>query len=217
MNYSKLCHDLQAWFPLHRYCLWLLYLPAYLLYFGILELFPPTEVHLIECPLDSLIPQIPAFFIPYALWWGLFPGALVWALFKDTKEQFLKLSFVLFGGYTVCLIVYTVYPNGIQIREELTGHDLFSFALRVLRSLDPPINVCPSMHVSSTVAIMFSGLRTKTLKLRGKCILSLVSVLIILATLFIKQHSVIDVLLGILLSLVLMMIWRLFMAGSKKL
>ena len=110
----------------HRYALCLLYLPAYLLYFGMLQMraVPAEAVHIIETPLDRMIPTIPAFFVPYAIWWLLFPGALVFFLFYGTRRDFLKLCFILFGGYTICMVVYTVWPNGLALREPLTGHDI---------------------------------------------------------------------------------------------
>jgi hypothetical protein len=200
----------------HRYALVLLYIPCYLLYFGILELFPHENIHIIHCPLDALIPTIPAFFLPYAFWWILFPGALLYFLFFGSKKEFLRLCFILFGGYTVCLIVYTVWPNGIEIRQPLPGHDFFSWCIRLLRLIDPPQNVCPSMHVSSTVAIDITVQGSRKLSRPVKIGERIVAVLIILATVLIKQHSVVDVVLGIVLSLVLDFVWRGFVEARVK-
>ena len=132
----------------HRYALWLLYLPAYLLYFGMLQMraVPAEAVHIIETPLDRMIPTIPAFFVPYAIWWLLFPGALVFFLFYGTRRDFLKLCFILFGGYTICMVVYTVWPNGLALRESLTGSDLFSLGVQWLRAA---VQLYPSAHEES--------------------------------------------------------------------
>ncbi len=199
-----------SWLQTHSYGLWLLYIPAYLLVFAFLELFPAKEYHIISCPLDRLIPTIPLFFIPYALWWLLFPGALLYFLVFGRKKDFLKLCFILFGGYTVCLLTYFLYPNGIDIRTPLAGSDICSAAIRILRAGDPPQNVCPSMHVSSTVAICLTVLECRDISSRWKRWIAILSVLIILATMFIKQHSVVDVVLGMLLSLLLRFVWRRF-------
>lgn len=195
----------------HRYALWLLYLPAYLLYFAMLQLreLPESAVHIIETPLDRLIPTIPAFFLPYAFWWLLFPGALLYFLFYGSREEFLRLCFVLFGGYTICMVVYTVWPNGLQLREPLTGQDIFLQCIGWLRSIDPPRNVCPSMHVSSTVAIDLSVRASKTLRPWVKRGESVIAVLICFSTLFIRQHSVVDVVLGAGMSGILYGLWLL--------
>lgn len=194
----------------HRYALWLLYLPAYLLYFGMLQLraVPAEAVHIIETPLDRMIPTIPAFFVPYAIWWLLFPGALVFFLFYGTRRDFLKLCFILFGGYTICMVVYTVWPNGLALREPLTGRDLFSLGVQWLRSIDPPRNVCPSMHVSSTIAIDLVVRQCSYIRPRTKNLETIIALLICIATLFIRQHSIIDVVLGFAMSWALYFVWK---------
>lgn len=199
-----------AYIAMHRYALWLLYLPAYLLYFGMLQLrdVPVEAVHIIETPLDRMIPTIPVFFVPYALWWVLFPGALVFFLFYGTKHDFLKLCFILFGGYTICMVVYTVWPNGLNLREPLGGNDLFSLCVQWLRSIDPPRNVCPSMHVSSTIAIDIVVRQCSYVRAGTKNLETILAVLICVATLFIRQHSIIDVVLGFGMSWALCFIWK---------
>lgn len=198
-----------SWLREHRYGLVLLYLPLYLSVFGFLELYPHGEFHLIDFPLDRLIPTIPVFFIPYALWWLLFPGSIAYFYLFGEKRDFLKLCFILFTGYTVCLLTYFIYPNGISIREPLLGRDVFSLAIGLLRSVDISQNVCPSMHVSSTVAIFFTVKDAKDVPKAWKWRVSILSLLIILSTVFIKQHSLVDVFFGILLSYLLYLIWKL--------
>ena len=196
----------------NMYCLWLLYLPCYLFYFAHLQLreVPASAVRIIESPLDRMIPTIPAFFIPYAMWWIIFPGALVFFLFWGSKKDFLKLCFILFGGYTICMVVYTIWPNGLNLREPIESADLFSAAVNWLRSIDPPRNVCPSMHVSSTIAIDLVVRECSYIKLRYKNIETIIAALICLSTMFIKQHSVIDVILGWAMSVLLWFIWKRF-------
>lgn len=196
------------WLSEHRYGVVLLYIPVYLLIFLLLELFPHSEFHLIYSPIDSLIPTVPAFIIAYALWWLLFPASLIWFYLMEGREAFLKLCFILFSGYTVCLICYFVYPNGLELREPLTGNDIFSRAVELLRSIDTPQHVCPSMHVSSTVAISLSLKDAKRIPAALKGAIHLSGLLIIISTMLIKQHSVIDVFYGILLSLILCILWK---------
>ena len=196
----------------NRYALWILYLPVYLLYFAMLQLrsVPDEAVHIIEVPLDRMIPTIPAFFVPYGFWWLLFPGALVFFLFFGTKRDFLKLCFILFGGYTICMVVYTLWPNGLELRDTIEGTDIFSKGVLWLRSIDPPRNVCPSMHVSSTVAIDIVVRQCSYIKTGYKNMETVVAVLICVSTVFIKQHSLVDVALGCIMSVMLWLIWEKF-------
>lgn len=202
--HHSIMHSLQdkiKWIRTHRYTWILLYIPLYLLYFGWLQ-GRDTETVLISVALDEIIPTIPLFFIPYAVWWLLFPGALLYFLFAS-KEDFLKLCFILFSGYTVCLLVYTFFPNGLALREPLEGNDLCTKGILWLRSIDPPRNVCPSMHVSSTVAIDLTVRQSTQTSRWVKNAVTVTAILIILSTMFIRQHSIVDVILGILLSLIL--------------
>ena len=72
-------------------------------------------------------------------------------------------------------------------------------------SMDTSTNVCPSIHVASTLAILFAVWRSHIWHHRklvvGGC--TLLTVLICLSTLFLKQHSVVDVLCGIALTVLL--------------
>lgn len=66
-------------------------------------------------------------------------------------------------------------------------------------------NACPSIHVSSSVAIALVGWNSQLLKRkRGyQILLAVWAVLICMSTLFIKQHSVVDVFWGTIISLAL--------------
>ena len=119
--------------------------------------------------------------------------------------DFLKVTFIMFNGMTFCLLIYLLFPNGLQLRPEITGDNLLCQIAKVLYSIDTPTNVCPSIHVSSSVAAGIVVWRSDRLKNRYRFrILSTIWVILIcLSTLFVKQHSVIDLLCGILVSLVL--------------
>ena len=71
--------------------------------------------------------------------------------------------------------------------------------------MDTPTNVLPSIHVSSTVSIILAVRVSESLKNRRavKTVIYIVSALIILSTMFIKQHSIYDVVSGAALSIVL--------------
>lgn len=205
---------IKAWLAARPYALVLLYIPCYLSYFAWLEVAGAgKEVHLIHCALDDLIPTLPVFFVPYALWWGLFPAAILYFLAVE-RSDFLKLCFVMFAGYTVCLLVYTVFPNGLALRTPLAGNDIFTKGVLWLRNIDTPDNVCPSMHVSSTTAIDWTVRTSKRVPRWVKNVVSVLSVLIVLSTMFLKQHSVIDVVLGAALSALLFLVWQVWL-GKK--
>lgn len=181
----------------------LLYYLFYLAGFLILEKITVPR-YIIYCPLDDMIPFCEWFLIPYASWFILLLGAPVYFLLTS-KQDFLKVTFIMFNGMTFCLLMYLLFPNGLQLRPEITGDNLLCQIAKVLYSIDTPTNVCPSIHVSSSVAAGIVVWRSDRLKNRHRFrILSTIWVILIcLSTLFVKQHSVIDLLCGILVSLVL--------------
>jgi membrane-associated phospholipid phosphatase len=72
-------------------------------------------------------------------------------------------------------------------------------------SIDPPINVCPSIHVINSIgvnAVVWNSSLFANNK-RIKVSSAVIMILICFSTLFIKQHSFLDVIAGIGLSIML--------------
>ena len=201
------------WMKANPHCLLLSFWIFYLIYFALLEKFT-IPVFMIQSPIDELIPFNEYFIVPYLLWFPLLAGSLAYFLFHH-KTEFQNLCFLMFTGLTIALLIYTFFPNGLELRIDITSTNIFANIVKAMQSIDSPTNVCPSMHVSSTLAILFVVLRYpnfKHPKLIKPAIL-LLSVLILLSTMFLKQHSIIDVAAAIVLSSALYVItyhtnWR---------
>ena len=205
------------WIKAHKYCLVLLYFLFYLPAFFILEKVSSPKVT-VYCPIDGLIPFIPAFVFPYFTWHLLIPIILIFFMIKD-REAFLRLCFTMFTGMTAALFIYAIIPNGLNIRVPVTGNSLPEKICSLLYSIDTPTNVCPSIHVSSTVAISFSVQNAYSLKKHRaiRIFLHIISILIIVSTLFIKQHSIYDVIGGFVLTFILWFIsLRFDFSGAEK-
>lgn len=178
---------------------WLFYLAAF---FG-LEL-RNGSYYLIQCPIDNNIPFIEEFVLFYLSWFVLLAGTQIWSLFAS-KKDFLRLAFVMFLGNTICLGIYWIAPNGISLRPDTVPDNIWGWMVGLLYQADTPTNVCPSIHVSSSVAIALTGWNSELLKGNKwlRLFLAVWTVLICASTLFIKQHSIIDVFWGTVVSLVL--------------
>ena len=87
------------------------------------------------------------------------------------------------------------------------GSDLFAQAVRMLYATDTPLNVCPSIHVFNSVTLMMAYYRSRIFETPGRRWMrpasAVLCVSIIASTVLLKQHSCIDVLLGILLAMAL--------------
>lgn len=201
-------HRIRSFAVQHPAAFAILFFIAYFIGFFTLEQIITTPQYLIHCRLDDLIPFCEWFIFPYATWFALIPWSLITLLIRDRKNYF-YLCGVMFSAMAVSLLLYLLFPNGLALRPaEIEHQNIAAFFVQLTWSVDTPTNVCPSIHVSTTVAIFFAVCRSKMWKHRklvvGGC--GILSILICLATVFLKQHSVIDVLCGFALAVVLHLI-----------
>ena len=183
----------------------LAYAIVYLTLFGYLEQKPVRGFHVIDTVFDSHIPFCEYFIVPYLLW---FPYQVITVLYfifcNKNKKEYYQLIFNMMMGMTVFLIVSYVYPNVLHLRpSEFPRDNVFTDLVRWLYRTDTPTNVLPSIHVFNSLAIHMS--LTNCQALRGKKNVRIASfiltMLIIMSTMFLKQHSVIDVCMGATLAL----------------
>ncbi len=205
------------WIQTHRYCLAGLYAIVFLFGFFLLEVISPQPVIWVHCFVDDWIPFNEWFVIPYFLWYVWVPVFLIYFMVTD-RDTYLKLIFTMFGGATFCLFVYALLPNGLDLRRPVLGRNVCAKIVELLRWIDPPCNVCPSIHVSSTVAILFAILQSERFRhsRRMKVAAWAVTLAISVSTLFIKQHSVVDVVCGYLLTVGMDQIYQRWMAKKRK-
>lgn len=184
----------------------LLYLPA----FAYLERRTVTSFHLVHCGLDDALPFLPVFVIPYVLWFLLVPGILLYFAHAE-QQRYFELCWLLFGGMTICLMIYLVYPTCLDLRGSLDNTGVLNSIVGLIRAVDTPTNVCPSIHVSSTIAVMLEVAHSQRLREHRlvRIGLEVLGVAICCSTVFLDQHSVVDVICGLALTLVLweLMVW----------
>lgn len=172
-----------------------LYAFIYMPWFCYLEEHIHKDYFIIHSPLDDFIPFIEFFIIPYYFWF-LFMAICVFYFFFTDKYGFYRLASFLIIGMTVFLIICTIFPNGLNLRPTTFARDNFCVDLvRRLYRIDTPTNVLPSIHVFNTVGVLAAAAHSEKLKLhKGTlCSVYIIGVLIILSTVFLKQHSVTDV------------------------
>ena len=168
----------------------------YLIVFFMLES-RQASYQVIYSPLDDLIPFCEYFIIPYVLWFVFMAATVVYFMFiNDSVEEYRKLVSMLGTGMTVFLLVSFVAPNCHELRSTLPQDgNIFVKAVKVLYAIDTPTNLLPSIHVFNTLAC-YTAITNNERCLQSKVIhygSKILSILIVLSTVFLKQHSVIDV------------------------
>lgn len=182
-----------------------LYGLIYFPWFTYLEKNVTNNFHIIHMAIDDSIPFVEYFVVPYFLWFGYVAAAVAYFFFKN-KHDFYRLCGFLAAGMTIFLVVSTIYPNGHTLRPESFAHDnIFTQAVAWLYSTDTPTNLFPSIHVYNSLGIHFAVMHSSYFKDKKHVQhASLVlCVLIILSTMFIKQHSVFDVSTAFMLAFVM--------------
>ena len=196
---------MKKFFLKYKHGLWFLYALLYFPWFSYLEKTVTTNFHEIHMSVDDKIPFCEFFIIPYFLWFAFVGIGLAYFFLKDAKE-FNRLCIFLGVGMTLFLVVSTVYPNGCYLRPEVFPRDnIFTDLVRRLYTTDTSTNLFPSIHVYNSIAICLAVWYSKHLKHRkvirtGALILT---ILIVLSTMFLKQHSVFDVLTAFILCAVM--------------
>lgn len=177
----------------------------YLLWFDYLEEMPQRDFIILNNSMDEAIPFIEAFVVPYLSWFlfMLFWGVLLNFTDRDAYDRMITMCII---GMTLFLIVSTIVPTAVDLRPHYIGrYNIFTRMCRALWATDTPTNVWPSIHVFNTAAITVSVLRSKLFEnanLLHRAGLIGWAALIILSTVFIKQHSLLDVLAGGILAVV---------------
>ena len=180
----------------------------YMSWFALLEEKVQEPVHIIHSVIDDFIPFVEVFVVPYFLWFAFVAFFGIYFYFKD-REDFKKLAINLAFGMTAFLIISTLFPNGHELRLEVFPRDnIFTDMVKHLYTIDTPTNILPSIHVYNTLCI-YHGVKNSAL-FRNKKVwrgaTSLLAWSIIASTVFLKQHSIIDVFLAFALELPMYML-----------
>ena len=184
------------WNKYHHALPLILYIIIYWIWFWHLEAKVTDPQYIIHMRIDDYIPFCELFVIPYCMWFGYITAVILYLLFTDKKEYYRACLF-LFTGMTIFLIISTLWPNGHQLRLAAMPRDnVFTHIVTSLWNTDTPNNLWPSIHVYNSLGAHFAVLHSSRLTekkwvRRGSFILCCS---IILSTVFIKQHSMFDVL-----------------------
>lgn len=186
----------------------ILYGALYLSWFAYLEKTVTKGYRVIHMSVDDYIPFCEVFIVPYLLWFAYVAAVVLFFFFKDKTDYYRTCTF-LFTGMTVFLVISTLWPNGHHLRlSEMPRDNIFTQMVSSLWKTDTPTNLWPSIHVYNSLGAHFAIMRSKQFENRkGIRIASLIlSSSIVLSTVFIKQHSMFDVLTAFVMAAVMYLV-----------
>lgn len=155
-------------------------------------------VYSVLTQVDRYIPFVPEFILAYVSWYPYLALALVYFCLKDRKTYYnVLLSYNI--GAVICYLIYFFFQTTMP-RPMLVGDDIFTSMVSWMYSIDAPFNCFPSMHVMVSWLMMSGMTRSKARNARNLLVINGIGTLIILSTMFIKQHSFMDAVAGIILA-----------------
>lgn len=152
-----------------------------------------TNPHYLTFTIDQKIPFIPNFIYIYNTFYPFIFLALLY-LFKHDEKVYMKGIISGIIGFLICDIIFLAYPT-IMLRPPIPETNLLTdFILKVTFFFDTPaLNCFPSIHCLFCFQIIYSFIFTKHIKLKKKIPVIIYSLLIIISTVLVKQHYLVDV------------------------
>lgn len=179
-----------AWVFLYGfiYMPWFLYLEK--------RTIPAHEYFIINSPVDKYIPFCEFFVIPYLFWFAFMVIGVMYFFFTNRKEFYQVTGFLIIG-MTIFLIISTVFPNGLHLRPaEFPRDNIFTDIVKnIVYANDTSTNVLPSIHAFNSLGISIAVARSEALRKKPavQAVTHILTVLILISTVCLKQHSITDV------------------------
>lgn len=178
--------------------------------------FLKPNAHILNTKIDQYIPFLPFFALPYYFyylnWW-----LSVWLTSFNSEKVFKRMTKVVLTCVICCNIVYAVYPVKM-IRPEITGNSFFEVWVRdFVYKLDVnSINCLPSLHAVMGTTCALAAIKNKDGNIWGRIWFIFAGVTMTLAAVFIKQHYLIDIIIGSGLVLFFDLFYGLYEKVSEK-
>ena len=181
------------------YVWWGLFLPVYLALFFTIEHFITDNYWATQLPIDYKIPFLEGFAPIYASWGPLLFVLGLYLILCD-GEGFRRYMWFIMVTFTTAVVFCILVPNGQDLRPAVMAHhNAATWLVEYTYSIDTNTNVFPSVHILGCMAAVAAVWHTPGLRKPGwRWGVTLYAILIMAATVFVKQHAAIDVLAGLL-------------------
>lgn len=180
--------------------IFVLLIPFVSSFYPILNKYNPNAKILITF-IDNFIPFNKYFIILYVTWYGYVAFFLIYLCIFN-KENYWKLLLSLSLGMIAAYFIFYFFPTTVP-RPVLSGNDIFTNMVRIIYANDNPFNCLPSIHVLNTMLVEIYITTSKGIGPILTIICNVIGILIILSTMFIKQHVFLDVLSAAILAYML--------------
>ena len=188
---------------LKKIILLLTIIALYLGVYRLVQTMNPVGINL-EIGLDTYIPLIPEFAVIYLLYIPMI--IFVFAFYWNDYKTYRSMSLMMIAVISIAIMIYSAFQTEV-LRPIIASTDFFTRLTNTIYKYDMPNNTFPSLHVAltSTISAFVYEKNTKV----GMVLIPL-TILIILSTMFIKQHVFLDIIGGLMLAFVIFKIKMVF-------
>lgn len=162
-----------------------------------------SDFHIITSFIN--VPLVKQFVYFYDSWYP-FIILNTFLIFKYNRKSFYYLIVTMLITAFISQLTFIIYPSMI-IRPDIVVNNLTDKLLDFTYKTDTPaVNCLPSMHCIYCFITSYYIVRYKNIKNKYKSLIVIYSLLIVLSTLFIKQHIIEDVILSIIYTTISILI-----------
>ncbi|MBT6433957.1 MAG: phosphatase PAP2 family protein [Deltaproteobacteria bacterium] len=146
-------------------------------------------------PLDTWMPLSPIWTYIYAF---IFLITVLPTAFINERKLFHKMAIAYVVVQCVAFSIFVLFPVRMTLRPDTVDIDSFhTWGLQLCYFIDKPVNCCPSLHVA--MAFLGALCTFKADRFIGGLCIAL-AVAISLSTMLVKQHFILDVMVGLAVS-----------------
>lgn len=161
----------------------------------------PIEINVVGNAIDNKIPFISQFIFAYISWYVML-FLVPYIFYKTNPKSFNKYYITTFLCITIGLFIYFFYPTTMY-RANIEFKSISEYLVNIIYKMDTPVLNCfPSMHCVISFIFIYVSLTEKNLNIKYKVLLTIWSLLVIVSTLLVKQHVLVDVISAFILSLI---------------
>ena len=148
--------------------------------------------HSLVTDLDRAVPFLKIFILPYLIWYFFIFGTLTYFCFKDRKIYYRTLLSINLG-LLIAYGIYFFFQTNVP-RPDLISNDFLTGLIAFVYNTDKPYNAFPSIHVLTSFLMIKAINKYPAKNYLNVTLVYITAILIILATQFVKQHVVLDLL-----------------------
>lgn len=144
--------------------------------------------------------------IPFEPWWSVvYLGCfLFWAvnyilITRQGKEGWYRFATGDYLSRIICGVFFVLLPT-TNVRPEVVGDGVGETLMRFVYMMDPPTNLFPSIHCLVSWLCFIGIKKRKDIPVWYRAFSCVFAILVFAATLFTKQHYIVDVIMGVLFA-----------------